>query len=370
MQRAQKLTYNRKMNILLAASLYPPETRGPATFAKQLVGYLKTHSANVTVVPFRGVRGLPPGLRHIVYFFKLLFHGRGISVVLALDPVSVGLPALFLAQLIGARFVLRVGGDYAWEQGVQRFSITDTLDEFVTKENSQFSFAVRVLRGIQRYVAIRADAVVVPSKYLKHIVTTWGVLGERISVIHSAASVAPASLSRQEVRERVGWGEGKVIFSAGALVPWKGFIGLIDAAAIIRKNIPDLRLVIAGDGLQKEELKKHAAAAGFDSQTVLIGEVPQTMMLELMRGSDVFALNTGYEGLSHQLIEAMQAEVPIVTTPVGGNGELIEHNVSGLLVPFNDTHALADAINVLFQDPKRASSLAAAARARAAAFTP
>src|SRR3989344_1002711 len=118
------------MNILFAASLYPPDTRGPATFAKQLVDYLKTRDASITVVPFREVRGLPPGLRHFVYFCKLLLRGRRAFIVLALDPVSVGLPAFFAARLLRARFVLRIGGDYAWEQGVQRNGIKDTLDEF------------------------------------------------------------------------------------------------------------------------------------------------------------------------------------------------------------------------------------------------
>jgi glycosyltransferase involved in cell wall biosynthesis len=59
--------------------------------------------------------------------------------------------------------------------------------------------------------------------------------------------------------------------------------------------------------------------------------------------ADVFVLNTDYEGLSHQLLEAMALGVPIVTTPVGGNIELIADEINGLLVPYNDVAALSEA---------------------------
>lgn len=358
------------MSILLAASLYPPDTRGPATFAKQLVEHLTVRKRPVFVVPFFEVRGLPPGLRHAVYFFKLLARGRDVSSILALDAVSAGLPALFAARLRRARFIVRLGGDYAWEQGVVRFGITDTLDDFLAKKPGDLPLGVRVLRGLQYFVVSRADAVVVPSEYLKRAVLYWGAEPSKLFVIHSASTAPQSSLSRTEIRQRIGWGEGPVIFSAGALVPWKGFSGLIDAAALLRKEMPDLQLVIAGDGPQKKIIEEHAAAAGFDSHAVVVGALPQRMMLELLQAADVFALNTSYEGLSHQLIEVMQAGVPIVTTPVGGNPELIEHGKTGILVPYNDREALAGALRDLLVNKKKAGALAAAARARAAAFSP
>jgi glycosyltransferase involved in cell wall biosynthesis len=358
------------MSILLAASLYPPETRGPATFAKQLVDHLEAHNVRVTVVPFYDVRALPPGLRHLVYFFKLLLRGGGTSTVLALDAVSAGLPALFAARLRGARLVLRLGGDYAWEQGVVRFSVRDTLDEFVMRKSEELPFPVRIMGSLQDYVATHADRVVVPSEYLKRIVVQWGVAPKKITVIHSAGAAPRSSLAREDVRQRVGWGEDPVVFSAGALVPWKGFPVLIDAVALLRKEIPKLRLVIAGQGPERQKLWEHARSRGFDPDAVIAGELPQTMMLELLQVADVFALNTGYEGLSHQVIEVMQAGVPIVTTPVGGNPELIEHEKTGLFVEHDNCEALAGALRELLTNKKKARSLAALAKAKAATLTP
>ncbi len=357
------------MKVLLAASLYPPETRGPATFAGQLVEHLEKGGVKVEVVKFRDVRKLPPFIRHGAYFFKLLARGWGSDVVLALDPVSAGVPALFAARLLRARFVLRSGGDYAWEQGMQRWGVKELLDEFVKKDKESYPRRLEFIWKLQCYVARHADAVVVPSEYLKRIALSWGAAEKRIGVIPSVAREAPASLEKRDTRQRVGWGEEAVVFSIGQLVPWKGFSSLIEATGSLRPEFPGIRLIIAGGGPQ-EEMRKLAADAGFDPQTVFLGEIPNVILRDLLGASDVFALNTAYEGLSHALVEVMHAGVPIVTTPVGGNPELIEDRKTGLLVPFNDVKALAAAIRELLKDRSLAAKLASAARAKAAMFTP
>ena len=357
------------MKLLLAASLYPPETRGPATFAGQLVEHLEGKGVMVEVVKFRDVRKLPPVVRHIAYFFKLLARGWKSNFVLALDPVSAGLPALFAARLLGTKFVLRVGGDYAWEQGVQRWDITELLDEFVEKNKGNYPRRLEFIWKLQSYVARHADAVVVPSEYLKGIAKSWGASARRIAVIASVAKEAPASLEKKDTRQRVGWGEEAVVFSIGQLVPWKGFPALIVAVGTLRAEFPGIRLIIAGGGPQGE-LRRLAEEAGFDPQTVFLGELPNVILRDLMGAADVFALNTAYEGLSHALIEAMHASVPIVTTPAGGNPELIEDGKTGLLVSFNDTQKLAAAIRELLKDRAKSARFAAAARTKAATFTP
>jgi glycosyltransferase involved in cell wall biosynthesis len=356
------------MKILLAASLYPPETRGPATFAAQLTAHLEKRKASVIVVPFREVRALPPGLRHVVYFFKLLLRGRGVHTVVALDPVSTGLPALLASKFLRAPLVVRIGGDYAWEQGAGRHGVTQTLDEFVAAEKRNYPFSVQILWSIECFVARQAEKVVVPSTYLKQIVSNWGVSAEKISVIHSAALPFTPSLPREALRQRLGWGEEFVVFSIGELVPWKGFDALLGAVALLKKEIPRARLIIVGGGRQ-EKLRARAQALGFDPATIFLGELSHTVSRELLGACDLFVLNTGYEGLSHALIEAMQAGLPIVTTPVGGNAELIEQGKTGLLVPFNDERALAGAMKELARDPRRAAALGAAAHSAAEKFT-
>src|SRR5882757_11201743 len=105
------------MKILLATPLYPPDSGGPSTYAKMLADELPKRGIEVTLLKFSEVRHLPPGVRHIAYFLKCISRARGVDAVYALDPVSVGVPASFAAKVLGKKFILRVPGDYAWEQG-------------------------------------------------------------------------------------------------------------------------------------------------------------------------------------------------------------------------------------------------------------
>ncbi len=167
------------MRIVIATPLYPPEIGGPATYAKLLEEGLPGKDIEVELVKFSEVRHLPKLIRHIAYYHRVLRAARNADVVFALDPVSVGLPAMKAAQKAGKPFVVKIVGDYAWEQGQQRFGVTENLDEFVKSE--QKSFFVRRLQKIQTYVAKNATRIIVPSEYLKGIVAAWGIPKEKIS---------------------------------------------------------------------------------------------------------------------------------------------------------------------------------------------
>ena len=359
------------MKIVLAAGLYPPDIGGPATFAKQLVDFLHTRDVEVEVVPFRSVRGLPPLVRHVAYLYTVWRASRGAAYVVALDPVSVGLPALMAARFRRVPLILRVGGDYAWEQGVQRFGVTQTLDEFVRTNKTDYPFIVRLLANVQLSVARRAERVVVPSGYLKTVVERWGVPVSSIVRIYCSTDIevsVPAHLSKAEARKEFGFGDEKIIVSAGRFVPWKGFPALIDAIAKVRDEFPDVRLVVAGSGPNEASIKAHASKVLGDC-VQFVGNLPKAKMLALTAAADVFGLNTGYEGLSHQLIEAMALTTPIVTTTAGGNPELIEDGVSGRLIPFNSVDALAHALAETLRDPQRAARMAKAAHGRVDIFS-
>ena len=97
--------------ILIATGIYPPDMGGPATYSKLLADELPKRGIEVRVLTFGAVRHLPKVIRHLAYFFKTLSQGREVDIIYAQDPVSVGLPALWAARLLGKRFLLRLGGD-------------------------------------------------------------------------------------------------------------------------------------------------------------------------------------------------------------------------------------------------------------------
>lgn len=355
------------MRVLIATGLYPPQIGGPATHTRILEEECKARCVETVVVPFSRVRSLPPLVRHIAYFFMLLMHVRGASVIYALDPVSVGMPALCVSKITGKRFVLRVAGDFAWEQATQRFGVTANLDEFVASPAS-WPLRARVLMRCEAFVARNAERVIVPSEYLKRIVIAWGIPKDSITVVYNTFTPPEINETREGLRDQFGY-SGPVLFSAGRLVPWKGFRVLIDIVAELKATHPTLRLHIAGSGPDQETLIAHAKERGVSETITFLGNVPHEELLRRIAGADLFVLNTGYEGFSHQLVEVMGLRVPIVTTPRGGNPEILEHEKDGLLVPYDDTLAFRNAIIRLLDEPEFGQRLAASAFERASSYT-
>jgi glycosyltransferase involved in cell wall biosynthesis len=87
-----------------------------------------------------------------------------------------------------------------------------------------------------------------------------------------------------------------------------------------------------------------------------------------LKAGDLFILNTGYEGFSHQILEAMTFQIPVIITAIGGNLELIKNGESGILVEYNDKRNLKNAILALYKDRDLKNKIIANARARAAEF--
>lgn len=319
------------MKVVIATPLYPPEIGGPATYAQILEEGLPGKGIEVEVVKFSAVRHLPKIFRHLAYYWRVRAAARQADLVLALDPVSVGFPAMKAAKREGKPFVVKIVGDYAWEQGQQRFGVKEDLDAFVKAPQS--SARVRMLQKIQTRVAAAATRVVVPSDYLKSIVSAWGTASEKIEVIYN-------SIELPEPHPPTNRPSGFLIVSSGRRVPWKGF----------------------------EALERVVARRG-DGHLFVASGLTRAETLGWVKSADVFVLNSTYEGLSHALLEAMALGTPIIATAVGGNGELIKDGETGLLVPPGDDEALYAALKRVADDPAAARERAAAAKARVGRFS-
>ena len=333
------------MKIVLATPLYPPDSGGPATYAKLLKEYLPEQGVDVTLVNFGEVRHLPKVTRHIVYFWRVFKAGRSADVIFALDPVSTGLPALLAARILGKPFVVKIVGDFAWEQGTQRFGVQETLDEFVKRERTPF--AVACLRAVQTRVARSATRVIVPSHYLKDIIMTkvWNVSEEKIIVINNAIIEEAKDTLPDDIKKLPApW-----IVSVGRMVPWKGFDGLIDAVAIVREKLPGVGLVLVGDGPDRATLENRAQKILKDN-FIFAGTRTHQETFSIMAAAAVFVLNSTYEGLSHVLVEATLCGKAIVVTDAGGNSEVITDQENGLLIAPERPDKLAEALMRLLTD--------------------
>jgi glycosyltransferase involved in cell wall biosynthesis len=354
------------MKIVIATPLYPPEIGGPATYAKILFEGLPKKGIEVELVKFNDVRHFPKFVRNYIYSNRVLKAARAADVVLALDPVSTGLPALRAAKKAKKPFVVKIVGDYAWEQGRQRFGVAQNLDEFV--KTKRVPFPVSLFRRLQTHVARNAIRIIVPSEYLKNIVIAWGIQREKIEVIHNAVTIDGfdkltagklGTIPKEVVRL-----SRPLIITAGRLVPWKNADNIIDAVA----NIPGTSIVIIGDGPERAALARRAGEKLSD-RVIFTGTLSHRDTLATIKSADVFVLNSSYEGLSHLLIEALVLGVPIIATRVGGNSEVIIDGKDGLLIPTGDTPALSEALTRILSDEALRARLSARAIESAKRFS-
>ncbi len=156
-----------------------------------------------------------------------------------------------------------------------------------------------------------------------------------------------------------------VIGTVGRIQDVKNHAGLVEAFGLLRKWLPDatgLRLAIVGDGPLLPQLREQVRAAGLDECIWLPGA--RSDIADIMRGFDLFALSSLAEGIPVTVLEAMACGLPVVATRVGGLPEVVEDQVSGLLVPAADAQALATALQRYCLQPQQAAAAGAAGRLR------
>jgi glycosyltransferase involved in cell wall biosynthesis len=209
-----------------------------------------------------------------------------------------------------------------------------------------------------RVVSRAATMVAVSEDVKRFVIQATGVSAVRVRVVHNGiAGAAPVSdEAKAGLRAELGLPHGaRVVTVVGSLYPIKGHRYLLDAAPQILAACPSTVFLIVGRGDCEATLKQQAKSLGIDARVRFLGL--RGDVAALLAISDVFALPSLSEGLSIAILEAMAAGRPVVTTSVGGNPELVVHEVTGVLVPPADPGALASAVTRVLANPAEARRL-------------
>ena len=199
------------------------------------------------------------------------------------------------------------------------------------------------------------------------VIRETGLDGERVDSVPTGIdldrfSPGDKTLARRELGLPA---EGFLVGIVATLRSWKGHRYLVDAIATIEDA--DLRLIVVGGGPGLDNLKEQVRSLSIGDRVVLAGE--QSDVVPWMRAMDVFVLPSyANEGVPQAIMQAMSCGIPVITTAAGAIPEIVQDDVTGLVVPIRDAGAIANAINRLRQDPQRQSRLSEAglrsARAR------
>jgi L-malate glycosyltransferase len=215
-----------------------------------------------------------------------------------------------------------------------------------------------------------ADCCIAISAAVRTRLLQAGIPADRIVVVHDGVDVDRIDhLPAAHVHAAFHLPHGApVVGTVGALTPEKAHGHLIDAAALVVREVPDARFVIIGEGPLRDTLQHRIHRAGLDRHVVLGGF--RADVLELTKGFDVFVLSSLHEGLCTALLDAMAASRAAVATAVGGVPEVVVDGATGFLVRPHDHRGMAERIVTLLKDPDLRQRMGAAALARArAGFT-
>ena len=210
------------------------------------------------------------------------------------------------------------------------------------------------------------DRVVTVSRFVGDHLVSAGVPAERISAVPTGIDLAPyRDAPPGTLRDELGLpANAQLVGTVAILRRKKGHAELLEAVPEVLARFPDCHVVFAGDGPQQPNLEARIAELGLGERVHLLGlrrDVPN-----VLRSLDVFVLPTHQEALGTAFIEAAAAGVATVGTRVDGVPEAIAEGETGLLVPVNDSPAIAAAIVALLADPSRRAAMGAAGRARVA----
>jgi glycosyltransferase involved in cell wall biosynthesis len=271
-------------------------------------------------------------------------------------------PDILESRNVKSHFLVRMLGLHrrcrwvAWNHG---YTATSWLDRTYTLLD-RWS-----LRGAYRVVTVCGP-------FADNLVSR-GIDRHKITVFHNAVKpfVAPPLEEVRRVRHSLGLHNEAVILAVGRLSYEKGTADLLRAAAVLSntKGFPNFRVVLVGDGPERESLVRLASRLGIEAKVTMAGFERDTKPYYSI--ATLLAVPSHTEGSPNVVLEGMAAGLPIAATAVGGVPEILEDGLTGLIVPPRNPNAMADAILRILTDPEMRLRLGTAAQLQAESnFTP
>lgn len=343
------------MRIVFLTGIWPPDVGGPATHGPEFSRFLVDRGHDVVVItmgdgepavtPCEVVvipRSSPFPVRYGRVAAASARRARRADVIYATATYAA---ASFASTVSRTPLVAKLVSDPAYERARRYGLFHGTLEEFQQPGTSR----VEGLKRARTSALRRARAFVVPSSYLASIAGGWGLDQQRISVLPNPAPDLEVVASPLE--------PGTFVF-VGRLTRQKD-LGLAITAI---GRVVRARLIVIGDGPDRERLEELAHASGASDRIVFRGSLPRPEALAIVAGSAAALLTSAWENFPHSAVEALAVGVPVVSTAVGGVPEIVRDGVNGLLVPVGDVDAIADAVARLLGEDGLRERLAAGSR--------
>jgi glycosyltransferase involved in cell wall biosynthesis len=344
------------MRIVFLTGIWPPDVGGPATHGPEFARFLVERGHEVTVVTM-GDR--EPDVRpcEVVVVSRAqrfpVRYGRVAAIATRrarradiLYATATYAAASLASPVSRTPLVAKLVSDPAYERA-RRYGLFDgTLEQFQQPASTR----VEALKRLRTHALRRASALVVPSAYLAEIAGGWGLDRTRLTVLPNPAPAVPELPPSLQP-------SGTFTF-VGRLTRQKA----LDVAFAAVAQVPNARLVVIGDGPDRDRLEAAARDAGAGDRVEFRGALPRLDALAVVAGSTAALLTSEWENFPHSAVEALAVGVPVVSTAVGGVPEIVRDGENGLLIPVGDVDAVAAAMTRVLSDDGLRARLSRGAR--------
>jgi len=221
-----------------------------------------------------------------------------------------------------------------------------------------------LIKFFSKMTALFYDKIICVSEYDRKIALKHKIApAEKLVTIHNGIDLNIPFLSKKQAQKRLIGRESPLLI--GTIAEWtknKGLIYLIKAVQTLSSKEPDLVLIGSGENPDKEKMYQYDTKYNLENVR-LIEFIPNAA--KYLKAFDIFILPSIKEGLPYTIIEAMAAQIPIISTNVGGIPEMIENNVSGYLINSKKPQLIRQKIEQIINHPDKAKTIAQKARQKA-----
>ena len=310
------------MDILITVGIFPPDVGGPASFVPKIAKKLKESGHNIKIICLsdkknsnykdelnvtRISRSFPILFRWIITIIKIFKYSKKSDIIFI---NGLGTEATIANLLSRKKVIRKIVGDPVWERAYNKKLTTKEFDEFQKDEHKR---NIRIQQLIRNWSINKSDLIITPSEHLKDFVLNIGY-NKKILVINNGVDIV--NIERNILQQN-----NINLIVVSRLVTQKNINKIIEAMSLIQKD--NVILKIIGEGNELANLKNLVDEYKLDGKVNFLGKIKNEKIPDYLLESDIFIQASSYEGLPHSLLEAMNYEVAVISTNVGGCEELL-----------------------------------------------
>ena len=350
------------MDILITVGIFPPDIGGPASFVPKIAKYLINKGHNVKIIclsdkehltykddinVIRINRNSPIIFRWLKTIVKIYSNSKKSDLIFV---NGLGTETTIANLFIRKKVIRKIVGDPVWERVYNKNLIDESFDDF--QENNH-GLSISLQKMIRNWSINKSNLIITPSQHLKNFIDKIG-FDKNIFVINNGVNI--------EQHNKVVL-ENNIIqlLVVSRLVSQKNIDSIIKAVKVMENE--NIILNIVGDGSEINNLKLLVKKYELDKKINFIGKIENTKLNEYLKNADIFIQASNYEGLPHSILEAMNFEIPILSTDVGGCSVLLNKGERGYIIPMPVSEVeISEGIRTIINNKNEAKSKARLAK--------